>query len=85
VKKKGEMKNLLSLLSEDNGNTSSTRIIMFAWMLGILLIWSVNSIKTGVISDLPDNVLICMGIIMGAKVAQKPLEGKKCDTNPEVK
>ena len=72
------MKNLLGLLSESNTNVSSTRIIMIVWMLGILVVWSINSLKTGVMIDIPESLQIVIGILMSAKVVQKPFE-KQCE------
>lgn len=58
-------------LQDDNGNLSSTRLAFLLWVVGVLLIWGVSSLKSGDLKNIPDSVTTIIGVLMGGKVMQK--------------
>jgi len=64
-------------LKEDNGNLSSTRLIMYVWMFGVLFIWGFTSLKQNTLVDLPTTVVTVLFAVMGGKVIQKGFEKKE--------
>lgn len=57
---------------EDNGGFSSTRLIMFLWGVGILVVWIISTTKHDwVIQDIHDSIQVVLGIVMTGKVVQK--------------
>lgn len=74
------MNNVLQFLQESNGNSSSIRVLMLGYGIGILLVWMFLSVKSGNMVNIPDSVSIILGIVTSAKVISKPFENKPCET-----
>lgn len=75
------MNNILQFLQESNGNSSSIRVLMLGYGIGILLVWMFLSIKSGNMVNIPDSVSLILGIVTSAKVISKPFENKPCEPN----
>ncbi|MEN9848074.1 MAG: hypothetical protein RL368_814 [Pseudomonadota bacterium] len=58
-------------LQDDNGNLSSMRLAFLLWVVGVLAIWGVASLKAGELKIIPDSVTTIVGVLMGGKVMQK--------------
>lgn len=58
-------------LQDDNGNLSSMRLAFLLWVVGVLVIWGVASLKAGELKMIPDSVTTIVGVLMGGKVMQK--------------
>lgn len=58
-------------LQEENGGFSSTRLAFLLWAVGVLIIWIINSAKSGILQPIDGSVITIMGILMGGKVVQK--------------
>ncbi len=58
-------------LQDDNGNLSSMRLAFLLWVVGVLVIWGVASLKAGELKIIPDSVTTIVGVLMGGKVMQK--------------
>jgi hypothetical protein len=61
----------LEFLQEDNGGFSATRLGFLLWVVGTMITWSVCSIKTGTLLELPSSIEVILGILMSGKVVQK--------------
>ena len=77
---------ILEFLQEDNGNFSSSRLAFLLWVVGVLLVWAIASIKSGSLLDIPESVATVIGILMTGKVVQKfgekpPEKADKTDGN----
>ena len=61
----------LGFLHDDDGNASSSRVVMLAGIGLVLGCWLVVSIHKGVLQEIPDNVLWLCCAMLGAKTVQK--------------
>lgn len=59
------------LLSEDNGNPSSIRLVMFGWHLAAMLVWIVVSFAHMEMAHVNQGILAVLALVSGTKVAQK--------------
>jgi hypothetical protein len=63
---------LYELFQEDNGNLSSTRLAFLLWTVGVLVVWSISSLRcTTGLAELPESIWIIIGLLMSGKVVQK--------------
>ncbi|MGA7563973.1 MAG: hypothetical protein WBW55_12270 [Desulfobaccales bacterium] len=78
------MKAAQSFLQEDNGNFSATRLAFLLWIIGVLVVWIMDSVKAASLQGIPESVAAIIGILMTGKVAQKFGEkpSGKPDDNP---
>lgn len=65
------MSKTTGFLQDDNGNLSSMRLAFLLWVVGVLAIWGVASLKAGELKIIPDSVTTIIGVLMGGKVMQK--------------
>jgi hypothetical protein len=65
------MNKTTGFLQDDNGNLSSMRLAFLLWVVGVLLIWGIASLKAGELKIIPDSVTTIVGVLMGGKVMQK--------------
>ena len=70
------MKKLLEFLEEDNGQFSSTRLVVTLWNVCLMAVWVYTSFKTGQMAPIDAGVLAGMGIMQATKVGQKIVEHK---------
>lgn len=68
---------LKEMLSESNGNLSSTRFMMIIAVTIILITWSITCIRSGQLISFDWQDLGVLSVFLGAKVASKPFENKK--------
>ena len=77
-------KGLINSIKEDNGQSSSTRFIMYGTGAVILVTYLFHNIlsamKGGEFIDFPTNSVIVLGIVLGGKVTQKFAEAKKVNS-----
>jgi len=71
------MKFIMSILGGTSGKPSSMRAAFLLWATGVLISWSVVSIKTGAFQDIPDNVMYILLGLAGGKVWQRFGEHKE--------
>lgn len=64
---------LASLLSE-KGDVSATRACMVAWFFAMISVWLGQSFAHGGLAEIPTSVLTFSGLMLAAKVIQKPAE-----------
>lgn len=62
---------LLEFLQEDNGGFSASRLAFLLWICGALIAWLVTSITSYSLQEIPDSVVMIIGILMTGKVTQK--------------
>ncbi|MBF0473203.1 MAG: hypothetical protein HQK93_05650 [Nitrospirae bacterium] len=68
--------NISSIIEDNSGGLSSTRVLMLAWGLGTLLVWSICSVIGAIhgiyiFPSIPDSVVTILGIVLGGKVVQR--------------
>ncbi|MDH4027858.1 MAG: hypothetical protein OEU95_03375 [Nitrospirota bacterium] len=64
----------LEFLQENNGSFSSNRLGFLLWIIGVLVVWIMESIKCGELQHIPDSVQVIIGTLMTGKVIQKHFE-----------
>ena len=64
----------MGMLNEDNGNTSSTRVVMILWAIVPLIVWAYLSLHDGKIIELPESIIAVILSLTAAKVIQKKFE-----------
>lgn len=62
---------ILEFLQEDSGDFSASRLAFLLWIVGVLVVWLITSVKSGSLNEIPDSVATVMGILMTGKVVQK--------------
>lgn len=68
------MARLLEFLEGPAGELSSMRLMSTLWIMGILLVWIITSLKAGGPQDLPETVTWSLAAAFGGKVGQKAIE-----------
>ena len=64
-------------LQDDNGKFSAARLAMLLWTIGVLGTWIYDSItKARTLQDIPQGVVVVIGILVTGKVVQKYGENK---------
>ena len=58
---------------QDKGKTelSATRLVLFIWATGVLVVWGVVSIVAKSVQTIPDPVITVLGLALGAKAVQR--------------
>lgn len=62
---------LYEFFQEDNGHLSSTRLAFLFWTIGVLVVWSISSLRGTGLAELPESIEIIIGLLMSGKVVQK--------------
>jgi hypothetical protein len=65
------MNKLLEFLQEDNGGFSATRLGFLLWVVGVLIVWMITSLKSMTLAPIDSSVATVIGILMTGKVVQK--------------
>jgi hypothetical protein len=66
------MKEFLKSILEDNeGGLSSSRVAMLTWGVGTFLVWSVISFVKMEVLSIPESVLVVVLTTLGMKIAQR--------------
>jgi predicted membrane protein len=50
---------------------SATRLVLFIWATGVLVVWGVVSIVAKSIQSIPESVITILGLALGAKAVQR--------------
>jgi predicted membrane protein len=53
------------------GELSATRLVLFLWATGVLVVWGIDSIKSVALQDIPQSVVTILGLALGAKAVQR--------------
>ena len=77
---------LTQFMKEDNGNFSSSRLGFLLWVIGVLAVWVIDSLKcpSCTLATIPDSVITIVGILMGGKVVQKFGENREAPPLPQT-
>ena len=67
---------LHKLLSEDNGNPSSMRLVMVAWHVTVGAVWAFLCVHSGMMVPLDASIVQTLGMTLAAKFGQKFTEAK---------
>lgn len=70
---------LHELVSDNAGGPSTARVVVLAWGIGSFLIWAIQSVVEGKVSDVPPGVVSVLAILTAGKVIQR--FGEKDDSN----
>jgi F0F1-type ATP synthase membrane subunit a len=65
-----------NFMQDNEGNKSSTRLIMAAWALTVLVVWVIVSLYNKRLEEIPAGVQLVLGMVLTAKVVQKQVECK---------
>jgi hypothetical protein len=65
------MNRLSEFLQEDNGGFSATRLAFLLWVVGVLVVWIIDSISSKTLERIDPSVTAILGILMTGKVVQK--------------
>jgi hypothetical protein len=55
---------------DGEGQFSATRLGFLLWVIGVLVVWAVESISTRTLQSIPDSVTTIIGVLMAGKVVQ---------------
>jgi hypothetical protein len=67
---------LKQMVAEDNGKMSMMRIMNAAWLGGVLVVWMWTSYHESKLAELPDTVVMLLGVLLTGKVIQRKFEAK---------
>ena len=59
------------LEDKGNQNLSATRLVLFIWATGVLVVWAVVSIVAKSIQAIPESVITVLGLALGGKAVQR--------------
>jgi hypothetical protein len=76
------MNRILEFLQENNGGFSATRLALLLWVVGVLVVWIIDSLKSGTLAPIDSSIATVIGILMTGKVVQK--FGEKDDSSPGI-
>ena len=62
---------MASFLQEDDGKWSAARLALLLWVVGVLLIWAIVSLRMKQLQPIPESVVTVIGILTTGKVVQK--------------
>jgi hypothetical protein len=58
-------------LDKGTGDLSATRLVLFIWATGVLVVWAVVSIVAKDIQTIPESVITVLGLALGGKAVQR--------------
>lgn len=63
---------ITTLLEDNSGGYSTMRLCLLMWVIGMLLVFIVGTAKNGWKPvDMPDSIMIGLGVLAGAKTVQR--------------
>lgn len=68
---------LKSMLEDENGGTSTMRVIVSFSILIIISVWAIQSIRNNMLISFETKDLGLIGVLLGGKFFQKGIEVKK--------
>lgn len=71
---------IAEFLQEDDGGFSSMRLVTVCWLIGPLALWTWLGIKNGTMAEIPETVIVVLGMVLTGKVTQKVAEKMKAKT-----
>lgn len=68
-----------SIIQDNSGGLSSTRVLMLLWGGGVFVVWGFSAVVAAVhgiyiFPPIPESVVTILGIVLGGKVVQRPFE-----------
>ena len=68
-----------SIIQDNTGGISSTRVLMLCWGLGVLIVWSFAAIMSVIhgiyiFPSVPESIVTILLGVVGGKVVQRPFE-----------
>ena len=60
-----------NFLTDPGGKLSASRLLLFLWGVGVLLVWSINSLMTQQLQAIPESVVTILGILVAGKTVQR--------------
>jgi hypothetical protein len=55
---------------EANGKTSTMRVLFFLWAIVVLVVWTVVSLRTNEVQDIPTALAAILATFVGSKAVQ---------------
>lgn len=63
--------NFEQFLQDNNGQSSSTRLVFFLWAIVVLMVWAYLSLKNAELKGLPNEVVTVLAALMAGKTVQR--------------
>lgn len=63
--------NYEQFLQDNNGQSSSTRLVFFLWAIVVLMVWAYLSLKNSELKGLPNEVVTVLAALMAGKTVQR--------------
>jgi predicted membrane protein len=54
-----------------NEEFSATRLVLFIWATGVLVVWGIVSFNAKSLQAIPESVITILGLALGAKAVQR--------------
>ena len=70
---------MIGFLQGPDGENSSSRLAVLSTLFVVLLFWGLCSWQAGAVQDIPNGVLMLLGIVVGGKVGNSVFVEKKDD------
>lgn len=79
------MPKITQFLQEGDGQFSATRLGFLLWVIGVLIVWVIDSLISKTLQPIPEQVQVLIGILMTGKVVQRFGENgaSNSDAKPE--
>jgi hypothetical protein len=58
-------------VKDRDGKSSSSRLLILMWGLGVFAIWAFSSLSTSTLQAIPDSVITILGVLVGGKTIQR--------------
>ena len=63
-----------TIIQDNEGNSSSMRLMCLAWALVPLAVWAIIAITTRSLPNVPDSILYVLAIVLTGKTVSKGVE-----------
>jgi len=67
--------NAARFIEEQNGKASAVRLILLLWGVGVLVVWIIASVRSNALHEIPESVVVILGLLIGGKAVQRFGEG----------
>ena len=71
---------MLEILEDNSGGLSATRLAFLLWAVGVLVAWSIVSVRSGTLQPIDGSVQAILAILMTGKVVQR--FGERAEDKP---
>jgi hypothetical protein len=58
-------------VKDRDGKSSSSRLLILLWGLGVFAIWAFSSLQATTLQAIPDSVITILGVLVGGKTIQR--------------